>query len=136
MTGSYSRNKGKRAELELCHLLSDYMGVKLNRNYKQVAEAQHGDIEQLVGPYLIEAKNCVTISLNPWWAQTVAAAKARDAIPCLVYRLGNKRDVEDRWRFRVPIREVWAAGFDWRYELRYTAEVGIEGFAFLAREQS
>jgi hypothetical protein len=135
MTGAHSRNKGKRGELELVHLLSDYLGIKVNRNYKQVAEAQHGDIEQLVGPYLIEAKNCAAITLNPWWAQTVAAAKARDAIPCLVYRLANKRQMEDRWRFCMPHERAWETGHDWRYELRYTQTVGIDVFALMVQER-
>lgn len=132
--GAYSRNKGKRSELELCHLLSDYLGVKLNRNYKQVAEAQHGDIEQLVGPYLVESKNCATITLAPWWKQASDAARAKGAQPCVAYRLGNRK-AEDRWRFVVPLPQVWALGVDWRWDLRYSVELGIEGFAFLCRER-
>ena len=40
MSGAYSRNKGKRAELELCGLLREYLGVEATRNYKQFAQAQ------------------------------------------------------------------------------------------------
>ena len=134
MSGAYSRNKGKRGELELVHLLHDFCGVKVNRNYKQVAQAQHGDIEQLVGPYLIEAKNCKDITLAPWWAQACVAAEARGAVPCVAYRLANRK-AEDRWRFRLPLPEVWETGMDWRSDIRYTADVGIEGFAFLVRER-
>lgn len=133
MTGAYSRNKGKRAELELVHLLSDYLGVTLNRNYKQVAESQHGDIEQLVGGHLIEAKNCARIEKAKWWRQAVAAARVRDARPCVAYRLPNL-PTEDRWRFMVPLPAAWATGAEWRDDLRYAAEVGIEGFALMCRE--
>ncbi len=134
MTGAFSRSKGKRGELELVHLLSDYLGVAVNRNYKQVAQAQHGDIEQLVGGYLLEVKNCATVTLAPWWAQAVAAAKARDARPCVVYKVPRKRDVSDRWRFVLPLTEAWTTGAEWRYDLRYAANVGIEGFALLCQE--
>ena len=50
MSGAYSRNKGKRGELELVHMFRDNLGIACNRNYKQVAEAQHGDIGRLRRP--------------------------------------------------------------------------------------
>jgi len=133
MSGAYSRAKGARAELELCHLLSEYLGVTLNRNYKQAAQAQHGDIEQLVGPYLIECKNQAKITLGPWWEQARLAALKRGALPCVAYRLPN-RGLYDRWRFVVPLNEAWRTGQDWRDTFRYTADVGLEGFALLVRE--
>lgn len=49
MTGAYSRSKGARAERELCALLREYLGVEATRQYKQYAQAQHGDIEELIG---------------------------------------------------------------------------------------
>jgi hypothetical protein len=133
--GAYSRNKGKRGELELVHLLRDFLGIDVNRNYKQVAEAQHGDIEQLVGGHLLEVKNCAVLALPTWWAQAVTAAKARGAIPCVVYKVARKRDIADRWRFVLPLPAAWDTGAEWRYDLRYAANVGIEGFALLARER-
>ncbi len=135
MSGAYSRNKGASAERELCKLLTDYVGGTYCRNLKQYQQAQHGDIEQLVGPYLIEAKNQARLSLKAWWLQAVTAANVRGAVPCVAYRLPNLA-AEDRWRFRVPIAEVWATGADWRTDFRYTADLGIEGFAFYCREHS
>jgi len=91
MSGAYSRNKGKRGELELVHMFRDNLGLACNRNYKQVAEAQHGDIEQLVGPYLVEAKNHATPNPKAWRKQTpppvrktpIASDSARDRYwPC------------------------------------------------------
>lgn len=134
MTGAYSRNKGAAAERELCKVLTDYIGGEYCRNLKQYQSAQHGDIEQLVGPYLVEAKNQARITIRPWWDQVVAAARAKGAVPCLAYRLPN-RALEDRWRFVVPLPDAWAAGMEWRDDLRYAADVGIEGFALLCREQ-
>lgn len=133
MSGAYSRNRGARAERELCALLREYLGVEATRQYKQYAQAQHGDIEELIGPYLIECKNQARITLGPWWEQARAAAQARRAIPCVAYRLPN-RGLYDRWRFVVPLNEAWSAGQDWRDSFRYTADLGLEGFALLVRE--
>jgi hypothetical protein len=101
MSGAYSRNKGASAERELCKLLTDYIGGTYCRNLKQYQQAQHGDIEQLVGPYLIEAKNHAKLAVKSWWLQAVTAANVRGAVPCVAYRLANLA-AEDRWRFRVP----------------------------------
>lgn len=131
MTGAYSRAKGARAERELVTLLSDYMGLSLNRNYKQAAQTQHGDIEQLVGPYLVECKNVAkqTPAMQRlWWSQAVAAASVVGAVPCVARRLPGLC-MEDRWLFRVPEWWAWQTEFDWRSEFRYTKELGIEAFA-------
>lgn len=133
MSGAYSRNRGARAERELCALLREYLGVEATRHLKQYQQAQHGDIEELIGPYLIECKNQARITLGPWWEQARAAAQARRAIPCVAYRLPN-RGLYDRWRFVVPLNEAWSAGQDWKDSFRYTADVGLEGFALLVRE--
>lgn len=129
MTGAYSRNKGKRAELELVHLLSDYLGGQWNRNYKQMAQAQHGDIEQLVGPYLVECKNCKELTIPAWWRQACAAAEARGALPCLAVKLARKG-----WKFIVPSREALGANAAWSWDLRYTVELFEEGFFLHVRE--
>lgn len=134
MSGAYSRNKGASAERELCKLLTDYLGGSYCRNLKQYQAAQHGDIEQLVGPYLVEAKNHAKLAVRSWWSQACAAAEARLAVPCVAYRLPN-RPLEDRWRFVVPIQGVWGTGQAWRDDYRYTCDMGIEGFAFLCRER-
>ena len=130
MTGARSRNKGKRGELEVVHMLRDNLGITVNRNYKQVAQAQHGDIEQLVGGYLIEVKNCASqTAMKSWWQQSVAAAIKRDAVPCLAYKIPRKG-----WRFRVPIPQAWASGHQWGQELQYTMDLAPDGFYLLVRE--
>lgn len=131
--GKYSRDRGARAERELCALLHEYLGVEATRNLKQFQQAQHGDIEQLVGPYLIEVKNQARITLGPWWEQARVAAALRVAVPCVAYRLSG-RQLYDRWRFVVPLNEAWIAGQDWRDAFRYTADVGLDAFALLVRE--
>lgn len=132
--GAYSRNKGSAAERELVRLLSDWLGIDLSRNLKQYQQAQHGDIEQLVGGHLVEVKNCAKLQRKAWWSQAVTAAGHRSAIPCVAYRLPNL-PMEDRWRFIVPLSEAWQTGQAWRTDFRYACDVGIDGFALLCRER-
>jgi Holliday junction resolvase len=129
MTGARSRNKGKRGELEVVHLLRDNLGLACNRNYKQPAQPQHGDIEQLVGPYLLEVKNCATLNLKPWWQQTLAAADKRGAVPCLAYKVARKG-----WKFVVPIPQAWSTGKCWAREFQYTMTLEPDGFYLIVRE--
>lgn len=130
--GNYSRNKGARAERELCGLLREYLGVEATRNLKQYQAAQHGDIEQLVGRYLIEVKNCARLEEAAWWAQALAAAKARGGcLPCVVKRLPN-RGLYDRWKFRVP--DERNPQHEWQLDYRYTADLSLEAFAVRVRE--
>ena len=75
--GAFSRNKGARAERELCALLRDNLGGEFSHNLKQYQQSQEGDVAQLVGPYLIECKAHNTLSLRPRWQQAVTAAAKR-----------------------------------------------------------
>lgn len=127
--GAYSRAKGARAERELCRLLSDYLGGKYSRNLKQFQQAQLGDIEQTVGPYLVECKNHATLAIPSWWRQACAAAEAAGAVPCLAIKIARKG-----WRFIVPLPEARASGASWRYDLAYTMELAEEGFFLHVRE--
>lgn len=127
MGGKTSRDKGARGELECIHMLNDNLGLALNRNYKQVAQAQHGDIEQLVGPFVIEIKNCKDITIPAWWRQAVAAAEKVGAIPCLAYKVARIG-----WKFIVPLPH--GHGTEWGNELRFTQTVGPDGFYLIVRE--
>lgn len=129
MTGAMSRNKGKRGELEVCHMLSDNLGGEYSRNLKQYQQSQHGDIEQLVGPYLIEVKNHAKVTVAPWWAQAVAAAGKAGAVPCLAYKIARVG-----WRFMVPIPQATWTGEAWALDLQYTQTLYPEGFYLLVRE--
>lgn len=129
--GAFSRNKGARGELEVIKLLRDGLGVTVNRNYKQTAQAQHGDIEQLVGPFLLEVKNCAALDLKSWWGQAERAASAHPEAPqpCLAYKVPRKG-----WRFRVPLPQAWASGHQWGRELQYTMDLSPDGFFLIVRE--
>lgn len=130
--GAFSRNKGARAERELCGLLRDNLGGDYSRNLKQYQQSQEGDIAQLVGPYLVECKAHNTLSLRPWWQQAVtAAAKHPDAPqPCVAYKVARKG-----WRFLVPIPQAWASGQQWGRELQYAMDLAPDGFFLMVREQ-
>jgi Holliday junction resolvase len=131
MSGAFSRNKGARAERELCRLLTDNLGGDFSRNLKQYQQSQEGDIEQLVGPYLIECKAHNTLSLRPWWQQAVTAATKHPAkpLPCVAYKVMRKG-----WRFLVPIPQAWASGHQWGQELQYAMDLAPDGFFLLVRE--
>lgn len=129
-SGAFSRNKGKRGELAVVAMLRDNLGLECNRNYKQPAQSQEGDIEQLVGGHLLEVKNHATLNLKAWWKQAVTAADKRGAIPCLVYK-----QARGQWRFVVPIPAAWATGHQWARDYQYTMTLEPDGFYFLIREQ-
>ena len=131
MTGKASRDKGKRGELEIVHMLRDNLGLTVNRHLKQYQQAQHGDIEQLVGGYLIEVKNCASLTaIKSWWQQTLSAATKQGAVPCLAYKVARRG-----WRFRVPIPQAWDSGQQWGKELQYTMDLSPDGFYLIVRER-
>ena len=129
MTGAASRNKGARGEREVCRMLADNLGGSFNRLLKQYQQAQLADIEQLVGPYSIEVKNCATWNLRSWWQQTLAAADKRGAVPCLAYKITRAG-----WRFVVPMPQAWSSGHQWARDLQYTQTLYPDGFYLLVRE--
>jgi Holliday junction resolvase len=131
MGGAFSRNKGARAERELCAMLRDNLGGAYCRNLKQYQKSQEGDIEQLVGPYLIESKAHATLSLKPWWQQiiTAAAKHPEKPVPCLAYKVARKG-----WKFVVPIPQAWSTGKCWAREFQYTMTLEPDGFFLIVRE--
>lgn len=129
MSGAKSRSKGARGEREVCILLRDNLGGEYNRLLKQYQQSQLADIEQLVGPYSLEVKNCATLNLRAWWQQTVTAADKRGAVPCLAYKITRAG-----WRFVVPLAQAWSSGHQWSKDLQYTQTLFPEGFFLIVRE--
>lgn len=129
MSGRRSREKGARGEREVCALLRDNLGGEFNRLLKQYQQSQLSDIEQLVGPYSLEVKNCATLNLKAWWHQAVTAADKRGAIPCLAYKLARKG-----WKFVVPMPQAWGSGHQWARDWQYTMTLEPDGFFLLVRE--
>ena len=130
MTGAYLRSKGARGEREIVTMLRDNLGGEFSRNLKQYQQSQEGDIEQLVGPYLLEIKNCAsTTNIKAWWQQAVTAANRKRAVPCLAYKIPRKG-----WRFVVPMPAAWTSGHQWGQELQYTQTMYADGFFLAVRE--
>jgi len=129
MTGRASREKGARGEREVCKLLSENLGGTFNRLLKQYQQSQLSDIEQLVGPYSLEVKNCAKTNLRAWWQQAVTAADKRGAVPCLAYKVPRRG-----WKFVVPLPQAWATGKQWGRDLQYTMTLEPDGFYLVVRE--
>lgn len=129
--GRRSRRKGARGELTVIAMIRGNLGLVCNRQLKQFQQSQEGDIEQLVGGFLLEVKNCAKHDLKAWWRQAVQAAEKRSALPCLAYKAAR-----GRWKFVVPIPGAWATGHQWSREFQYTMALEPDGFYFLVRESS
>jgi hypothetical protein len=81
-----SRAKGKRAELEVCRLLSEGLGRRIHRNWQaQSAEGGH-DISGL-DFCSIESKHVKQWALPAWWAQTTGQARDAGRVPVLFYKM-------------------------------------------------
>ena len=130
MTGRASREKGARGEREVCKLLSENLGGQFNRLLKQYQQGQLADIEQLVGVYSLEVKNCAKTNFRAWWQQAVTAADKRGAVPCLAYKVPRKG-----WKFVVPLPQAWATGKQWARDWQYTMTLEPDGFYLIVREQ-
>jgi predicted molibdopterin-dependent oxidoreductase YjgC len=112
-----SREKGRRAEVALCKLLTAELGVKVERNRDQ---AYTGGADCLLLPgYAIEIKRREILAKPAWWRQTVAQADKVQQEPLCFYKQNRKpwralvasngtyRDVD--WTEAMDaIRDKWA----------------------------
>jgi hypothetical protein len=78
-----SRTKGAVAEREIFNILSDCLGVKVERNLVQTRE---GGSDTVVGDWAIEVKRQETLSVAAWWVQAEIQAKRVNKKPMLIYR--------------------------------------------------
>ena len=78
-----SRTKGAAAEREIFNILSECLGVKIERNLVQTRE---GGSDTVVGDWAIEVKRQETLSVAVWWVQAVEQAKRVNKKPMLIYR--------------------------------------------------
>ena len=80
----YQRNKGAAAEREVCRLLSEELGIKVERTLDQ-ARAGGADCIAVKG-FAIEVKRREALSRPAWWAQAVKQGIAAQAEPMVFYR--------------------------------------------------
>lgn len=125
---AHSRNKGAAFERHIAQELLDRLGISFRRDLDQYRAAEHGDLipDDPAFPFVIECKRYATGStcLAVWKAQAVAAARAADKRPAVIFRF-DRQDT----RIAVPLSafcDAWPAD-QW-------AEVTLDGFALLARE--
>ena len=85
--GKMSRNKGKRSELELVHLLRDFYGYEVRRGDCFRGEA---DVIGLPGIW-IEVKNHQKVDTGSWYWQAWEASKKRSGgIPVVIHKENRK----------------------------------------------
>lgn len=82
--GKYQREKGRRAETELCALLLAELGTLVRRNVDQARQGG-ADCLELQG-FAVEIKRHERLSRPSWWRQAVRQAEAMKAEPILFYR--------------------------------------------------
>ena len=120
------RAKGAAFEREICKMIELATGRKLRRRLSQYQEKNLSDLEPADNkpfPFLIECKRYAAGVSPKWWDQIVTAAKSsantNDALPCLLYKLGNSSVAGD-------IAET----YDWNY----TTTMDWDTFAMVLRE--
>ncbi len=94
MSGRMARNKGAAGERELAQILTDHLGVKIQR---KLGQARDGGDDIQIGKYRIEVKRRETLSIDAWCKQVEDAA-SHDDIPVLAYRRNGQP-----WRVVVPL---------------------------------
>lgn len=123
---AFSRNKGARAEREVCALIRDLLGVDARRRVRQ----HDGDSDVLGVPgWAIESKSCAEMRLPEWWRQAVEQAGPNE-VPALFYKVPRKG-----WRVRWPLSclLVEQRASQW-LALEWTAESSPEAWAAVVRE--
>lgn len=94
MSGRMARNKGAAGERELAQILTDCLGVKIQR---KLGQARDGGDDIQIGKYRIEVKRRETLSIDAWCKQVEDAAEY-DEVPVLAYRRNGQP-----WRVVVPL---------------------------------
>lgn len=129
-----SRAKGAAGERELIKELGLHLGEEmvapLKRNLEQTRVGGH-DIVGLDG-WALEVKRYRQIKegdLARFWEQAVEQAHRVSHRPALAYREDFRS-----WRFRVPVYTLdTRVNPEWT-SVEWTADIGIEAFAYLIRE--
>lgn len=104
MSGKFSRDKGQRAEREVCRMIYDYLGIEAKRNLSQTRDA--GCDCLTVPGWAVEVKYQETESLNAWWAQSVKQADMAGLDPVLFYRASRRP-----WRVCVDMHSISASTY-------------------------
>jgi Holliday junction resolvase len=108
MTGRRSRNKGAAGERELAGILSDRLGLVVQR---KLGQARDGGDDIQVAQYRVEVKRREALAIEKWCEQIERCAGPGE-VPVLAFRRNGQP-----WRCVVPL--------DWMIDqIRETLEVG------------
>ncbi len=102
-----SRDKGKRGEREVCHMLTKYLGEPITR---ELGASRDGgcDVKITMGEfiYFVEVKlyrKVTQASVAEWWKQAVRQANedehALNPVPVLIYRQSHWK----YWEVVIPL---------------------------------
>lgn len=106
MSGSASRRKGNRAEVEVVRVLREH-GWDAETSRASRAGYQSGEDIITDFPASIEVKNQTRLDLAGWWAQAQYQANGRPA--AVVHKRVGKGQAEDWWvtmDFRTLLRLI------------------------------
>lgn len=128
----FSRDKGRRGELEIARIVNELTGWDVKRRVRQ--HDGDSDIEGIPG-WSVEVKNCATLAIPEWWRQAVRQSVG-SGFPVLFYKVPRKG-----WRAMWPLAPVIStakidaspgAG-EWLDE-RFACHSTVEAWACVARE--
>lgn len=106
--GKASREKGKRGELELMHILRDFYGYPVRRGYVFQHES---DLVGLQGVH-VECKRKEKINIYTDYKQAVREAQKRsDGVPVVFHRRSN-----EEWLVIMGLDDFMDFYGGWRYE--------------------
>jgi hypothetical protein len=125
---AFSRNKGKRGELAVCHIIFELTGWEAKRRVRN----DHGDTDLVGVPgWAVEVKDHAKATLGDlrdWWSQ--ACRQAQGNLPLLVYKRQR-----GEWRAVYPMCVyLHTQHADWWKDFDYTVETSLEAWATTARE--
>ncbi len=125
MGGAMSRNKGQRAEREVCKILQPVVNLVYEKMGKEGPALERNLMQTRNGGYdiaglewlALEVKHHETLQLTQWWGQTKSQASG-NRIPVLIYR-------QNRVKWRVMMFGYLPAG-DQR--VRCPVDITLEAF--------
>lgn len=108
------RRKGAAAEREICKLLSDELGLTVQRNIGQ-ARSGGADCLELPG-FALEIKRQESLSRPAWWRQAVKQGEKARLEPLVAYRRNG-----EAWRFLRVHRDA-CVDVSWDEGMEYIRE--------------
>ena len=93
-----SRTKGAAAEREVFALISDALGIRVERNLVQTRD---GGYDTAVCGWAIEVKRQEILHLPDWWRQCCEQARNAHFKPMLIYRKSRQP-----WMARVFVKDL------------------------------